>query len=204
DRGYLERLGDGTYLLIRLPGEAGPGREAWGTILRLSEAPLRDAVAASNETGFLAITEKQEVRYLTKVLPAREIRYDRDISKLRKAHQVASGIVMLAGLEPSEFDAYLGHLAPELRGEVAATVAAARVDGFCVNLKGVVEGAAGIAAPVRDAEGRAVAAINISGPRDRIEANVPGITGIVVETARLVSEALARRSRTSSKNPGRN
>ncbi|GGD23935.1 hypothetical protein GCM10011335_28600 [Aureimonas glaciei] len=204
ERGYLERLGDGTYVLIRLPGEREPGREAWGTLLRLSEAPLREAVAASNETGFIAILEKREVRYLTKVLPAREIRYDRDITKLRMAHQVASGVVMLAGLAASDFEDYLGQLAPELRSEVSAAVASARSDGFCVNLKGVVEGAAGIAAPIRDGDGMTVAAINISGPRERIVANVPRLTDIAVHTARLVSEELTRRSRTQSRNPGRN
>ncbi|WP_279483340.1 IclR family transcriptional regulator [Aureimonas sp. SK2] len=197
ERGYVERLKNGTYALVRLPGEVRAGTEAWGTLLRLSEAPLREAVEASNETGFVAVMEDAQIRYLTKRLPLREIRYDRDITHLRQAHLVASGLAILSGFDEASLDAYLDAAVPtpEARADILAAVDEARATGCAVNLKGVVEGAAGVAAPIRDAEGRIVAAINLSGPRERIVAHVAELTGIAIRTAQRVSEELARRSR---------
>jgi DNA-binding IclR family transcriptional regulator len=197
ERGYVERSKTGAYSLVRLPGEVRSGTEAWGTLLRLSEAPLREAVEASNETGFVAVMEDAQIRYLTKRLPQREIRYDRDITHLRQAHQVASGLAILSGFDDAALHDYLdAHLpTPEARADILATVAAARETGCAVNLKGVVEGAAGVAAPIRDANGRIVAAINLSGPRERIIASVADLTDIAIRTAQRVSEELARRSR---------
>lgn len=197
ERGYVERSKNGAYALVRLPGEVRSGTEAWGTLLRLSEAPLREAVEASNETGFVAVMEDARIRYLTKRLPLREIRYDRDITHLRQAHLVASGLAILSGFDDASLDAYLDAAAPtpEARADILAAVTEARATGCAVNLKGVVEGAAGVAAPIRDTDGRIVAAINLSGPRERIVAHVAELTDIAIRTAQRVSEELARRSR---------
>ncbi len=204
ERGYVERSKKGTYSLVRLPGEVRSDTEAWGTLLRLSEAPLREAVEASNETGFVAVMQDTQIRYLTKRLPAREIRYDRDITHLRQAHQVASGLAILSGLDEASLRAYLDVAVPthEARAEIIATIAKARETGCAVNLKGVVEGAAGVASPIRDANGSIVAAINLSGPRERIVAHVAELTDIAIRTAQKVSEDLARRSRTKPASKG--
>lgn len=206
ERGYVERLPEGTYALVRLPGEVRTGQDAWGTLLRIADAPLREAVAASSESGFVAVLENNQIRYLTKLLPSREIRYDRDITHLRKAHQVASGIAILSGYDEARFGAYLDEFAETdtERSEIAAAVATARETGCAVNLQGVVEGAAGIAAPIYDADGHIVAAVNISGPRDRMVPHVPGLTGITIHAARQVTEELARRNRTRQKSKGGN
>lgn len=204
ERGYVERSTKGTYALVRLPGEVRLGADAWGTLLRLADAPLREAVEASNETGFVAVLEEGQIRYLTKRLPSREIRYDRDITHLRQAHQVASGLAILSGFADAELDAYLASAVPdeEAREAVRPAVAQARETGCAVNLKGVVEGAAGVASPIRDADGRIVAAINISGPRERIVARVSELTGITLRAAQRVSEELARRNRSKTASKG--
>ncbi|WP_082659796.1 IclR family transcriptional regulator [Aureimonas sp. AU40] len=206
ERGYVERSKGGTYTLVRLPGEVRRGSDAWGTLLRVSNVPLRDAVEASNETGFVAVLEGAQIRYLTKCLPSREIRYDRDITHLRQAHLVASGLAILSGFDEAALHAHLEFAlpTPEARSDVLAAVARARESGCAVNLKGVVEGAAGIAAPIRDADGRIVAAINISGPRERIVAHVSELTDITIRTAQRVSEELARRSRIKPASKGGN
>lgn len=206
DRRYVERMADGRYRLVRLPGEVSEGREAWGTILRIAEPFLLDAVKASQETGFVAVMEAGQVRYLNKILPDREVRYDRDITRLRVPHQVASGIVLLTDVRDSGLEAYLeGHsVEGELRDEITAMVSSARHDGFYVNLKGVVEGAAGVAAPVFDTDGRVIAAVNLSGPKDRFHAHQDVAVKAVVEAARLATEEVARRTRNPRKPNGRN
>lgn len=197
ERGYVQRLPDNRYVLVRLPGEMLGGGATWGTILRLAEGDLREAVATVEETGCVAVLDNDRVRYLNKILPRREIQYDRDIVPTRLSHLVASGLVMLADFAPDELDRYFEETRVPLdqRPGILAAIAEARADGYYVNLNGVVEGAAGIAAPVRDAHGRAIAAINISGPRERINANLDRIRDAVVNVAGAVSDKLARRTR---------
>lgn len=196
ERRYVERLPSGRYRLVRLPGEASAGREAWGTVLRIAEPHLRAAVAEAQETGFVAVLDGAQIRYLNKLLPAREVRYDRDISHPRIAHNVASGMVLLAALSDEALAAYFAALPAEaaVGAEIRDGIERARRDGYAVNLKGVVEGAAGVAAPIRDGDGRVVAAVNISGPRDRIIAHLDGVIDVVVKTARSISDDLLRRS----------
>lgn len=192
--GYVQRQEDGRYRLVRLPGEPGPGRLAWGTLVRVCESVLRDAVAAVNETGFIAVlTPERQLRYLTKILPEREIRYDRNIDRLRVAHHVASGLVLLAHLGPAELDAYLQAIAREGEDDPAAIgerVAAARKDGYAINLDGRVEGAAGVAAPILDSRGHAVAAVNIAGPRQRLAENLDQVVEAAMRAAAEASHKL--------------
>lgn len=202
--GYVARQPDGLYVLKRLPGEPSAGEQAWGTILRMVEPILREAVAESRESGFIAVLDEGRIRYLNKLLPQREIRYDRDISRTRNAHEVASGLVLLANLSEAALEAHLAELAPDRRVPVLRQIEAARRDGVFVNLNGVVEGAAGIAAPIRAADGTVVAALNISGPRERIAQEQERIKALTLKAAAKASEELARRTAFPPRNPGRN
>ncbi len=200
ERGYLERLASGEYMLRRLPGDIDTsGRN--GALLALVGPYLTQAVEEAGESGFLAMLEGDEIRYLNKLLPQREIRYDRDISMTRLAHKVASGIVLLAARSDADVAAYCDRQdLPEAdRSTLVQAVAKARTDGFYLNLKGVVEGAAGAAAPIIAADGTTLAAINISGPQNRLAVNAAQVSEVVLNTARAVSEELMRRGKRFSK-----
>ncbi|MFK0277214.1 IclR family transcriptional regulator [Ensifer sp. NPDC090286] len=204
--GYVTRQADGRYLLIRLPGEPSADNNGWGTILRVAEPILRETVGAIEETGFIAVlTDDRQVRYLNKILPMREIRYDRDIAAPRVAHYVASGLMLLSGLNDGDLEAYLrGDVAREDDPDaIAERVSAARSDGHVANLYGRVEGAAGVAAPIVDPDGRILAVVNISGPRERIANNLERVTKATVEAARRASEELSRRVMKNGKTHGR-
>ena len=200
ESGYAGRGEDGRYRLLRLPGEASAEGGAWGTIVRIAEEFVRDAVAATQESGFIAaMTGERRIRYLSKHLPAREIRYDRNISIDRVAHHVASGIAILSAMTDAEIEAYIadairtGSFLPGERAALMTAIAAARRRGVAVNLKGRIEGAGGVAAAILDGAGRPVAALNISGPAERIEADLYGIVETTRDSARLASQALVRR-----------
>ncbi len=194
ERGYLSRGATGDYTLIRLPGEISGGGENRGALLALA-APLIDAaVREVGESGFLAVLDGAEIRYLNKILPDREIRYDRDITKTRPAHKVASGVVILAAGSDDALNAYADALSQDERSALDGMIAAARRDGFYLNPHGVVEGAAGAAAPVFDGSGKVLGAINISGPQTRMAAASEVICKTVFDTARAVTEEIARRA----------
>lgn len=201
ERRYAERLADGRYRLVRLPGDRPEGREAWNVLLRLAAPHLRRAVEESGESVFVAVLDGDEIRYLNKLLPAREIQYDRNIGPTRIPHQVSSGVILLASLPAEKLEAYCGRLGvdPEQRRELLARIGAAQRDGVYFNPRGVVEGASGIAAPIVDGTGRALAALNISGPHTRVAGNLPKITQAVLAGAQSISAELAKRSRTHNR-----
>lgn len=201
ERGYLERLPSGDYALRRLPGEGAGSGAGRGALLALVGPYLAAAVEETGESGFLAVMDDGQIRYLNKIMPAREIRYDRDISMTRPAHKVASGIVLLAAGSDAELSDYA--LAAGLTGEERAAltdaVATARTAGVYMNLKGVVEGAAGAAAVLRDASGHPIGAVNVSGPQPRLAANVAQVSQAVLNTAKAINEELMRRGKRVSK-----
>ena len=130
---------------------------------------------------------------LNKILPAREIRYDRDITVSRDAIQVTSGQVLLAELSGADLEKYfseiyLGGLSN--RQEVEKKLKEVKECGYAVNLKGTVEGAAGVAAPIFDKHGNCVAAMNIAGPHDRVEEKKKLIIKVVTDLAEKASSSL--------------
>ncbi len=196
ETGYIRRREDGRYSLIRLPGEPSHGRGAWGTLLRHAEEPLRNAVHASGESGFIAVLDDDfRLRYILKHLPQREILYDRDVRAERRPHQVSSGIILLGGLTDSALRDYArtelaaGRL-QETEDSLIARVAAAREAGLQVNRRGVVEGAGGMAAPIRNRDGAIIAAFNIAGPAERLALAIPDIEPIVRAAAAAITKSL--------------
>jgi IclR family transcriptional regulator, acetate operon repressor len=201
ERGYIHRSPAGAYQLLRLPGEISADGRNYGALIALVSPYLSKAVQETGESGFVAVLEGTSIRYLNKVLPKREILYDRDIVPTRPAHKVASGVVLLAAGDDAEIDAYSASLSlsDAEQSKLREAVSSARDTGFYLNAMGVVEGASGAAAPILGAGGKAVAALNISGPQVRFVTNSDRICGVVRETAAAVSEELARRSRRLSK-----
>lgn len=201
ERGYIHRLGSGEYQLLRLPGEISQDGRNYGALIALVSPYLSQAVEQTGESGFIAVLEGKSIRYLNKVLPKREILYDRDIVPTRPAHKVASGVVLLAAGPDTDIEAYAASvsLSEAEHSKLLDSVSSARISGFYLNAMGVVEGAAGAAAPIIGANGRAIAAFNISGPQGRFISNSDRISDVVRETAVAISEELARRGRRLSK-----
>ena len=205
-RGYLARDDAGSYCLVRLPGEGSAERPAWGTMVRLATPWLTEAVAAVGESGFIAVlSDDVHVRYLTKILPAsRELKYDRNIGVDRIAHQVASGLALLAALPDERVERYLAALPPQSASgpdqpdAIRAAIGAVRASGIAVNLAGRVEGAAGVAVAILGPAGQPVAAVNLAGPVDRIKAELPALSRAAQTAAARIGEALARRTPVSA------
>nr|WP_285292822.1 IclR family transcriptional regulator C-terminal domain-containing protein [Aureimonas altamirensis] len=168
---------------------------AWGTLLRVAEPHLKAAVASVRETGFVAVVDNGRIRYLNKVLPDREIRYDRDIGQTRDISDVASGIVILAHSTQEQLAALLAGSTGD-RTALEAAMERARRDGVYSNRQGLVDGAAGVAAPILNADGQPVAAVNLAGPRDRVVAQLDALKTTAVQTVARIREELLRRNRT--------
>ncbi|WGI25215.1 IclR family transcriptional regulator C-terminal domain-containing protein [Halomonas alkaliantarctica] len=194
EKGYVSRGSSGLYQLQRLPGEAGADKYAWGTIVRKITPLIQQGVDLTGESGFIGVFDSEmRVKYLNKILPAREIRYDRDITVSRDAFQVTSGQVLLAQLSGADLNKYFsdtGLCGLSKRQEVENKLKEVKECGYAVNLKGTVEGAAGVAAPIFDKHGNCLAAVNIAGPHDRIKEKKELIIKVVTDLAQKASSSL--------------
>lgn len=194
ERGYVLRDAAGHYSLARLPGEITASGDSRGALLALAAPMIARAVEDVGESGFLAVLERTEIRYLNKILPRREIRYDRDMSMTRPAHKVASGVVILAHMPAEIVAAFVAALPEDEATDLRAAMDAARRDGVFMNAHGVVEGAAGVAAAIFDAQGRVVGAVNLSGPQGRIAAAADHVCAAALATAQAITDEIRRRA----------
>lgn len=156
---------------------------------------LQDLAARSGETVFLVVLDRlaQRVTYADVIETANPVRYTVPTGTTRPLYASAGGLMLLAYQEPAWIDAYIGATALEALTEQTTTDPARlrdrlgqiRRDGFAISLGETVRGAAGIAAPIFNADGGVEVGILIGTPADRFEQELP-------ELKRLLREATTR------------
>ncbi|MCZ8513487.1 IclR family transcriptional regulator [Paenibacillus filicis] len=123
------------------------------------------------ETIQLAKLEQQDVLYLAKEEMPSPVRLASEPGKKLPAHATALGKALLAWLEDSELETLFTEetlepcLTPHTlrsREELLRQLTEVRDTGFAFDLQEAVMGFCCVAAPVRDAEGRVIAAISCS------------------------------------------
>ncbi len=100
--------------------------------------------------------------------------------------------MLVLDLKPAELEA-LG-LAPQ-----ADAIAAARRAGYAIVREEFEPGLVAVAAPIRDARGHVVAALNVSAPSFRFAQRLEAAAPRVVEAAETLSAAIGGRAWSSSR-----
>jgi DNA-binding IclR family transcriptional regulator len=147
--------------LLRLGHGVLPARDVLAVATPALEA-LRDATAWSAHLGVL---EGAEVVYLLRVPARRGLRSIVHVGSRLPAHATAMGRVLLAALAEADLAALAR--APGRQGVPATAMRRARADrarGHVVHLGEFEAGIASVAAPLRDAAGRVVAAVSLAAP----------------------------------------
>jgi DNA-binding IclR family transcriptional regulator len=77
-------------------------------------------------------------------------------------------------------------------GSLRRELTGVREVGYAVEREEALLGEAGIAAPIFDRRTEAIGAVGVAGPRERLlrRARLPGVSALVVETARGISRDL--------------
>lgn len=141
----------------------------------IAHPELQALSAATQESATLSIRTGTFARvYIDQVKPDREIAMSVAIGIPYALHSGASSKAFLAYIPPHEMEAFLKQA---LRKVTPATVtdpkvlreqiAQVRKDGYAASIGERESGAAAIAAPVFDHNGRVAAVISLSGPTDR-------------------------------------
>lgn len=201
ETGLLTTTGRGRYRLGWRVVELYETLRA-GIDLREVAAPvLRWLNEQTGETTNLAVLDRGSVLYLDKVAS----RHQLSVAGLRvgsrlDAHCSGLGKALLAFSPPEQLDAMLeDHPLARFtdrtitdRTTLLAELAEVRRTGVAHENGEVVPEVACLAAPVKDGLGQVVAAISLSGPANRIEAQRPALSSAVRAAADQVSSRLAQ------------
>jgi IclR family pca regulon transcriptional regulator len=137
---------------------------------QVAEPHLRDLMNDVRETASLSVLDGDHVVHVARVATTGVIRVAHNVGSRFPAYATAMGRVLLAGKDEAEFDAYLARVElqrltdqtvadPE---QLRAIVRSVREHGFCVADQELNPGLRAVAAPVRDREGKVIAAANIA------------------------------------------
>jgi DNA-binding IclR family transcriptional regulator len=199
-RGYLVK--DGERYLLEPAG--GTERGSWigghiARLVRIAEPVMAQVVDSLQETAVLGIpTPELNVRVVANKLSPLAIRYDLTRMTVIPAYCTALGQAMLAFQDEAQIDAYIRDCPFEPLTEKTITdpdqfrqrLAQIRRRGWAINYEERFIGAAGTAAPIFDATGRVVAALNVATVTVRFRRNKKRIVETVQQQAARLSDAL--------------
>ena len=157
---------------------------------------------ATNETVHLAVPEGAQIIYVYDLESTQAIRQRANLGERKPAFCSAEGRAMLAFADSQTLEAVIaaGLVARTPRTDVnprnlARALEQERAQGYAMEDEQSEMGMRSLAAPIRDSEGRVVAAVGIAGPMQRVsDEAVERFAPLVVNTANVISARLGFRS----------
>jgi len=202
-RGYVTKDTTDRYAINEMFRQGFAWVGGLETLLRSIAMPivenLRDRLG---ETVFVCMrNEYQDARLVCKAVSRHPIRYDSSDDVVLPGYATVMGRVLLAFQAPEKVDAYFARteLTPftdqslNTEAQIRAELAKIREDGYGVIIDQFAQGGAGIAAPVRNADGKVVAVIDMATVTARYEARRDEMLAGVLEGAAQISARLGYR-----------
>src|SRR5579872_6760012 len=176
ERGFVER--DCDTLAYRLGWRlfALAARVTDSRLVAAAPPVLRALVRELGESVHLSVRQGDQVLTLLSESPDTTLHAPARVGGLTPLASTSAGRALALDLDADELDA-LG-LSP-----YADAIAAARAAGYAIVREEFEPGLVAAAAPIRDAAGRVVAALNVSAPRFRFDERLEAAGRLVVEAA---------------------
>lgn len=172
---------------------------------------LQDLHAQTQETVFLVQLDEvaRRVTYVEGIDSPNPVRYTVPTGTTRPLYVSAGGLMLLAFQDPGFIDTYLRSvsldpLTPRTItdvGKLRQRLQTIRRDGFAVSLGETVPGAAGVAAPIFNADGSVTAGLLIAAPIERFEKQLPQFKRLLHEATSIVSGITPPPTATEPKQP---
>lgn len=165
-----------------------------------AEQVMEELLASTQETVHLSILDGDEVVYVHKLDSPNPVRAYTQIGGRAKAHCVATGKAMLAFHSPSMLERLSHQLVARTPKSIVEPeqflqeMARVRSQGYAVNKGEWNESVHGIASPITDVSGQIVAALGLSGPKERFKvAQIKAFAPLIVDAATRISHRLGAR-----------
>jgi len=166
----------------------------------LATAELAAIAADTMETATLSIRVNDTRVYVDQVTPRREVIMSVTIGHPYPLHAGASSKAFLAYLPADEIEHYLAQSLPKVtrstvtdRRALAKELEAIVARGWARSKEERQTGAASVAAPVLDRDGRPVAVLSVCGPADRFGPEAEACAERLLESTRKLSTRLGYR-----------
>jgi DNA-binding IclR family transcriptional regulator len=185
------RLGFG---LIRLAGAAMAGLD----LVRTAHPILEDLADRTSETVNLGVVSGDSVVYIDQVTGTRSIVAVSWVGRRTPLHCTSNGKVLLASMEERERERHLAGPLDRMTDHTIVDAATLRTQlrevaarGYASTMEELEEGLNAVAAPIRQADGRVVAALSVSGPAFRMRPmELPRIARATIDSATGISRRL--------------
>jgi DNA-binding IclR family transcriptional regulator len=211
-RGYAVREEPERYRLNEAC-RSGPGWTSGkdAQLIAVAQPILQKLRDDTGETAFLGVPAPgRRAKTIAKSVSRQTIRYDSDLSGSFPSYCSAVGRIFLAQLEPRLVDEYLAserlvrHTPQTVvdRGELRRILAEVRERGYAISDQEVEIGGSGLAAPVHDASGKIIAALNIAVVSARFATNRDAVLQALIEAAREFDQRNGFRIDAISEPPG--
>lgn len=192
DLGFLQRTRHGRYAVSLKMWRIGCGAVEQDSIRDAVVPALRTIVERTGETALYAVYEDGYAVYVEKIEGSHPIRAYASVGGRSPAYASATGKALLSWRQPHEIEAVAARAEPLTAATLCGAAildecAAVRAAGIAVNHGEWREGVWGIAAPVFGRLRDVVAAVGVSGPRERIEPNIEPWSRQIREVARELS-----------------
>lgn len=170
---------------------------------------LERAVLETGETVHLCVYDDGEVVYVDKVEPGRSVRLASSVGRRNPAYCTAVGKAIMAHLPESQVEiAVQKHGLRQLTRKTVSTMAELKTElvnvreiGYAIDNEENEEGVCCVGAVVRDFSGDPVAAVSVSGPTFRIDADkIPVLAKSITAAAEALSKELGFHAITEPKN----
>jgi IclR family pca regulon transcriptional regulator len=175
--GYLETDGSHFWLAPKVLRFSG-SYLASARLPRVLQPTLNRLAAQTGESFSAVVLDEGEVVIVARSGPTRVLAYGLHLGARLPAHATSTGRVLLAALSRTAFAAWMkGRALPRLTARTVtesrafrAVVARARADDFSIACEEHELGVQALAVPLRDMQGRTVAALNVVAPPQRVSA----------------------------------
>ena len=164
-------------------------------------SPMTDLRNRTGETVQVAVLDGREVVYVERLDSPNTLRLFLEVGRRNDAHCTGCGKALLAFSPPEVVDRVLRqwklpaktpHTITDLAA-LRADLAEARRRGYARNRFESEVGVISVAAPIRDASGRTVAALSVAGPAERLDPIELQVAHATMETAATISRRLGHR-----------
>jgi IclR family transcriptional regulator, pca regulon regulatory protein len=171
------------------------------TLTEVAQPHIEDLVGRVHESSSVAVLDEEHIVYVVRVPTRRIMTVAISVGTRFPAYATSMGRVLLAGLDPDEFERRLKKVVfePLTRhtvsgaGRLREMIDQVRAQGFATTDQELEDGLRSVAAPIRDRAGTVIAAINASAQAQRVSMDRlrREILPEVLEAARRIEADLA-------------
>ncbi|WP_110034460.1 IclR family transcriptional regulator [Hoeflea marina] len=209
-RGHVVQNSAGKYILVEASRRGFPFRRNEEPLVVLAMPFMQQLRDRCGETVLLATMNANcDIRRLAKCVSHHPVRYDVNMDSAIVPYCTAIGRVLLAHGAEEAVEAYLARttflsytrFTVTNRDQIRRLLIKVRRDGYAVNDQEFVTGSTGLAAPLFDAGGEAVAAVNLGTLTSRYLARREELLLMLRDTADQISQSLGSLSEDPRRDP---